>query len=116
MRNRLSALHYRVDLVGAATDKFQQSLTGYEKIHQILDSHCAYRMLLPLKHSFLGNNLEAIVSSTPLLDLIHINNSTETVVPQRLDPHGHLKKFIRRKTHVFTEDNVVDVIEVVKSK
>ena len=59
----------------------------------------------------LGDNLVAFAASTPLLNLRILNDSKVIPASERLDPAGFIKEFTGRMTHVYTEDNEVDVFE-----
>ena len=115
MKNKLSALQYKIGLVGPKTERFQESFNAYKKLHQFMDSHCRFRTLQPLKRFFVADGIECFTCATPLLDLVHVTDSPSIEVPDHLNQNGFMQRFLDRKTHVFTNDNLVDIVEVVES-
>ena len=111
MRNRLSVLQFRLEVVALQNDRFEKAKLAFKKFEGIMEHMFRLEKFVTQDSITLGDGLVAFVASTPLLNQVMHNDSKVVSAMEQLDPSGLIREFTRRLTHVYTEDNRVDVFE-----
>jgi hypothetical protein len=102
-----------VSVVGPGSAHFSRALSAMQRIYKYFGQSFAADVVNPLQ-SLLFEGLPCIEAGTRYLTLSkHSPTSQTSPIPPSIDPDGVLYKYVQSGQYRFTEDNLVNYVEVV---
>ncbi|KAF8057094.1 hypothetical protein FPV67DRAFT_1453586 [Lyophyllum atratum] len=101
-----------VSLVAFENPQFQRALKALAMIHQYFDEHLQEGQLRPLNAHTVGG-VDALYAGTRFITPLEQNVFSTADIPDGYDPDRVLHDILGAGEYVFTDDNIVEFLEVV---